>query len=39
MEFVNAFVDSITAAGPLVGGFAVLGSLVALSLTAKVMTP
>jgi hypothetical protein len=38
MEFVNAFVDSIMAAGPMVGGFAVLGSLVTLSLSAKVMT-
>jgi hypothetical protein len=35
MEFVNA----VKAAGPIVGGFAVLGSLVALSLTAKVITP
>jgi hypothetical protein len=39
MEFVNAFVGSIMAAGPIVGGFAVLGSLVALSITTKVMTP
>jgi hypothetical protein len=36
MEFVSALVDSIVAAGPIVGGLAALGSLVALSVALKV---
>jgi hypothetical protein len=36
MEYVNSFVEQVQAASPVVGGLAVLGSIVAISLGLKV---